>query len=144
MANEVGAQETGQLTLGDISEQKLYDDMTVYLRHYYNMAPFLNRSAVRLAMSVFQRRLASSTWALLRSLERRLERVEELITDIRKGKLEESRLREMSKEHARGIFFDRTADEEPRRGRGRRERDRGDQGCQSHHSDIVDGSRDRT
>jgi hypothetical protein len=58
------------LSSGDISEQSLYEQTTDYIRHYYNRARILNRSAVRLAMSVFQRRLASSTYALMRSFER--------------------------------------------------------------------------
>ena len=64
------------LTQGDISEQALYDRTTDYMRTYYNRARILNRSAARLAMSVFQRRLASSTFALLRSFERRIEKLE--------------------------------------------------------------------
>ena len=52
----------------------------------------MNRSAARLAMSVFQRRLASSTYALLRSFERRHEKLEGLIDDIRNGRLTEEQL----------------------------------------------------
>src|SRR6266702_2053311 len=59
------------LNMGDVSEQSLYDETTSYIQTYYNRAEVLNRSAARLAMSVFQRRLASSTYALLRSFERR-------------------------------------------------------------------------
>ena len=55
-----------ELTQGTGSEQDLYDDTTDYMRNHYNRAKVLNRSAARLAMSVFQRRLASSTYALLR------------------------------------------------------------------------------
>jgi hypothetical protein len=36
----------------------------------------LNKTAAQLALGVFQRRMASSTFALLRSLERRLARLE--------------------------------------------------------------------
>jgi SNF2 family DNA or RNA helicase/DNA-binding XRE family transcriptional regulator len=75
------------LTQGDISEQKLYDETTDYLRFVYNKAKLLNREAARLAMSVFQRRLASSTYALLRSFERRLEKLDKLITDVQDGKI---------------------------------------------------------
>ena len=42
------------------------------MRAIYNKARILNRSAARLAMSVFQRRLASSSYALMRSFERRV------------------------------------------------------------------------
>jgi SNF2 family DNA or RNA helicase len=75
------------LSQGDISEQALYDEVTEYLRDVYNRAKLLNREAARLAMSVFQRRLASSTWALLRSLERRIEKLDVLIEDIQVGKI---------------------------------------------------------
>ena len=60
-----------ELTKGPQSEQELYDETTDYIRSYYNRARLLNRSAARLAMSVFQRRLVSSTYALMRSFERR-------------------------------------------------------------------------
>ncbi|MCY3672753.1 MAG: SNF2-related protein, partial [Alphaproteobacteria bacterium] len=46
------------------AEQELYDATTQYIAETYNKAQNLNRSAARLAMSVFQRRLASSTHAL--------------------------------------------------------------------------------
>src|SRR6266487_6273259 len=55
------------LNTGEVSEQRLYDETTSYIQTYYNRAEVLNRSAARLAMSVFQRRLASSTYALMRS-----------------------------------------------------------------------------
>ena len=64
------------LTQGPISEQTLYDETTDYMRHVYNRAKLLNRSAARLAMSVLQRRLASSTYALLRSFERRIDKLD--------------------------------------------------------------------
>ena len=64
------------LTQGPISEQTLYEETTDYMRHVYNRAKLLNRSAARLAMSVLQRRLASSTYALLRSFERRIEKLD--------------------------------------------------------------------
>jgi SNF2 family DNA or RNA helicase len=49
-----------ELSQGEVSEQALYDETTDYLRFVYNRAKLLNREAARLAMSVFQRRLASS------------------------------------------------------------------------------------
>ncbi|MEX2119489.1 MAG: helicase-related protein [Pirellulales bacterium] len=72
---------------GAVSEQALYDETTEYLRLVYNKAKMLNRSAARLAMSVFQRRLASSTFALLRSFERRIDKLHGLIERIRDGEL---------------------------------------------------------
>jgi SNF2 family DNA or RNA helicase len=76
-----------ELSQGKVSEQALYDETTEYLRLVYNKAKMLNRSAARLAMSVFQRRLASSTFALLRSFERRIEKLIALIDQIRGGDL---------------------------------------------------------
>lgn len=76
-----------ELSQGKVSEQTLYDETTEYLRLVYNKAKMLNRSAARLAMSVFQRRLASSTFALLRSFERRIDKLVGLIDQIRDGEL---------------------------------------------------------
>ena len=42
------------LSQGEINEQALYDRTTAYIETYYNRARILNRSAARLAMSVFQ------------------------------------------------------------------------------------------
>ena len=81
-----------ELTQGEISEQKLYDETTDYLRFVYNKAKLLNREAARLAMSVFQRRLASSTYALLRSFERRIEKLDRLIQDVQDGKISQEQL----------------------------------------------------
>ncbi len=80
------------LTQGPISEQTLYDRTTDYMRYVYNRAKVLNRSAARLAMSVLQRRLASSTYALLRSFERRLEKLDDLIRRVQEGDLTEEQL----------------------------------------------------
>ena len=102
------------LTQGADGEQALYDATTDYLRTYYNRAKVLNRSAARLAMSVFQRRLASSTYALLRSFERRIEKLEGLIERIRDGSLsEESLARQQRGLNVRDVFETETADEQP-------------------------------
>jgi superfamily II DNA or RNA helicase/DNA-binding XRE family transcriptional regulator len=102
------------LSQGDVSEQKLYDDTTEYLRHVYNKAKLLNRSAARLAMSVFQRRLASSTYAMLRSFERRIERLTALIDDVQAGKITMEQIitlqRRMSDDD--DVLDSKTADEE--------------------------------
>ncbi|MBM4082144.1 MAG: DEAD/DEAH box helicase, partial [Planctomycetes bacterium] len=76
-----------ELSQGPTSEQALYDETTDYLRFVYNKAKLLNREAARLAMTVFQRRLASSTYALLRSFERRIEKLDRLISDVQDGRL---------------------------------------------------------
>ena len=81
-----------ELSQGEGSEQELYDEITAYIQYYYNRARFLNRSAAQLAMSVFQRRLASSTYAVMRSLERRKEKLENLIDAIRNGHISEQHL----------------------------------------------------
>ncbi len=102
------------LTRGAIGEQTLYDETTAYLRFYYNRARILNRSAARLAMSVFQRRLASSTYALMRSFERRLEKLADLIEEIESGRLSPSELvnRQRKLDQIRDVFEEATADEE--------------------------------
>ncbi len=87
------------LAQGAESEQALYDDTTDYIRDHYNQARILNDSAARLAMSVFQRRLASSSYALLRSFERRLARLESLSDDLQHGRITEAQLERMQREH---------------------------------------------
>ena len=102
------------LNTGDVSEQSLYDETTSYIQTYYNRAEVLNRSAARLAMSVFQRRLASSTYALLRSFERRQQKLAQLVEAMRSGKLDTTRLKESQRELDKqgDIFDEKTADEE--------------------------------
>ncbi len=96
------------------AEKRLYDETTDYIRYYYNRARILNRSAARLAMTVFQRRLASSTWALLRSFERRLEKLDELIHTLESGQLSEDQLKtlQLRLDTIDDPFEDRTGDEE--------------------------------
>ena len=102
------------LSQGPASEQELYDDTTDYIRYSYNRAGVLNRSAARLAMSVFQRRLASSTYALMRSFERRAEKLAGLIDDIRNGRLTEAQLAaQQQRLDLEDAFETRTADEGP-------------------------------
>ncbi|MDD4270964.1 MAG: helicase-related protein [Thermoguttaceae bacterium] len=102
------------LAQGEVSEQTLYDETTDYMRHVYNRAKLLNRSAARLAMSVLQRRLASSTYALLRSFERRIDKLDELIRQVQEGRLTEEQLvvlqRRLAEEE--DVFDSKTADEE--------------------------------
>lgn len=102
------------LTQGPVSEQTLYDETTDYMRHVYNRAKFLNRSAARLAMSVLQRRLASSTYALLRSFERRIDKLNHLIREVQDGRLTEEQLVVLQRELAEDedVFDTKTADEE--------------------------------
>ena len=80
------------LSPGPDGERTLYDRTTAYLRHSYNLTTG-NQQAARLAMGVFQRRLASSTWALLRSFERRIKKVRALIDDLESGRMDSRELR---------------------------------------------------
>jgi superfamily II DNA or RNA helicase/DNA-binding XRE family transcriptional regulator len=103
------------LTEGTDGEQQLYRETTDYIEHYYNQARILNRSAARFAVSVFQRRLASSSWALLCSLKKRDEKLGRLIDALRAGEVTEDQLRlqqaRMDKD-ARDPLDATTADEE--------------------------------
>lgn len=103
-----------ELTSGEESEQQLYDVTTRYISTTYNRAQMLNRTAAQLAMSVFQRRLASSTYALLRSFERRKEKLEQLIEDMRTGRINTARLADLQYKLARikDTLDESTADEE--------------------------------
>jgi superfamily II DNA or RNA helicase len=111
------------LTQGGASEQTLYDETTSYIQTFYNRARILNRSAARLAMSIFQRRLASSTYALLRSFERRLEKLDKLIDEVRSGRLSLEELASLQRrlsEEVHDVLAEKTSDEESAEG-GREE-----------------------
>jgi superfamily II DNA or RNA helicase len=103
------------LSSGPLGEQTLYDATTAYIQTYYNRARILNRSAARLAMSVFQRRLASSSWALLRSFERRLEKLDAIATDLAEGRMDAAgliALQRMLDAKSRDVLDESTAEEE--------------------------------
>ena len=100
------------------AEQALYEATTRYLSETYNRARVLNRSAARLAMSVFQRRQASSTYALLRSFERRLDLLDEAIELVRAGRADEVERRQSRLAATPDFFETRTADEEAGDSRG--------------------------
>jgi superfamily II DNA or RNA helicase/transcriptional regulator with XRE-family HTH domain len=109
------ASSRGSARGSEVSEQRLYDEMTEYMKTYYNQARMLNRSAARLAMSVFQRRLASSTYAMLRSLENRSHKLEGLIEAILSGEISEEELVRRQAQldrQAHDILDETTADEE--------------------------------
>ena len=94
------------------AEQELYDATTRYIAETYNKARILNRSAARLAMSVFQRRLASSTYALMRSFERRLDRLDEAVALVQAGRGDELERRQARIGSTPDFFEIRTADED--------------------------------
>lgn len=108
------------LSQGDISELALYERTTAYMRNYYNQARLLNRQAARFAMTVFQRRLASSTWALLCSFRNRFDKLDGLIDDIQSGRIPEEELRAQQEKLNRkvregrlvDVLASKTADEE--------------------------------
>lgn len=71
--------ETIKFRLSD-KEQVLYNELSKYVISQYNVALQSDkRRNVAFALLILQRRMASSTYALLRSLERRKERLEGLL-----------------------------------------------------------------
>ena len=99
------------------SEQALYDATTAYLTDTFRQA-LGNRGAARLALGVFQRRLASSAWALLRSFERRIEKLERHAADLQSGNATLGELADRSRRfERRGDYFDEHgADDDYREG----------------------------
>ena len=98
-------------------EQVLYDATTEYLQDTYGRA-LGNRGAAKLALGVFQRRLASSSWALARSFERRIEKLRQTIAALQGGDLAsadlESRARRLDRR--RDYFDEYGADDDIREG----------------------------
>ena len=69
---------TLKFTLSE-NEKNLYNDVSRYVKEQYNRALAKEkRRNIAFALVILQRRLASSTYALLRSLERRKDRLEEI------------------------------------------------------------------
>lgn len=106
-----------ELTQGTGSEQELYDETSKYIRDIYNKASMLNRSAARLAMAVFQRRLTSSTFALKRSFDRRAEKLAAAIRAIEENGLEAVRrsqreLQKRADNNELDLFAAATADDD--------------------------------
>ena len=103
------------LSAGAEGEQALYDATSAYLSDIYDRI-LGNQGAARLALGVFQRRLASSSWALLRSLERRAEKLRRTIAELQDGSLNSSdllrRQRDLDRRHRTDYFDERSADED--------------------------------
>ena len=101
------------LKRGEISEQSLYDAVTEYCETYFDLAGQYNRMAAKMAMMVLQRRLASSTFALLQSLIRREEKLQTTLHELRDGRLSEDGL-EKAQAKLSGIDIreEKTGDEE--------------------------------
>ena len=101
------------LTQGPGQEQDLYEQITEYCQTHYDRARLRNRSAAGLAMGILQRRLASSTWAVLRSLERREEKLHQALQDMETGRLSAEELEaRQSRLPARDVRDVKTGDEE--------------------------------
>ena len=109
------------LSPGADGERALYNATTDYLRTIYDRARTgtrsrNNRGAVRLAMGVFQRRMASSTWALACSLDRRIHSLEATVEALRTGRMTVTELRReqqvLAHRYPRDFFDDRGADED--------------------------------
>ncbi len=68
-----------------VEEKTLYNDVSRYVTEQYNKALRTDkRRNVAFALVILQRRLASSTYAILKSLERRQERLTELLKGVEK------------------------------------------------------------
>lgn len=70
-------------------EQSLYDDVTEYVRNEMGKTEGLDgkrRGSVGFALTILQRRLASSPLAIYKSLQRRRARLEEELEEIRAGR----------------------------------------------------------
>ena len=80
------------LKKGEVSEQSLYDRVTAYCETHFDLAGQYNRTAAKLAMMVLQRRLASSTFALLQSLIRREEKLCQTLRELREGRVDKEML----------------------------------------------------
>ncbi|HEC93617.1 MAG TPA: DUF3883 domain-containing protein, partial [Candidatus Atribacteria bacterium] len=61
-------------------EMPLYNKVTQYVREYYQVALKKEKRGVAFALMILQRRLASSTYAIRKSLERRKSRLEHLLS----------------------------------------------------------------
>ena len=103
-----------ELSQGPDGEQALYDDTTEYLLNAYST--FDNEGTVRLALGVFQRRLASSAFALSRSLERRIDKLRQTAQQLASGELTphevQQRQRRLHQSHTDDYFEQHTADED--------------------------------
>lgn len=75
--------KTIQFDLTD-EELDLYEDVTNYVRFYFNRAVNNDSNSTAFAMMLLQRRLSSSSEAIYLSLQRRLERLQELFQQTEK------------------------------------------------------------
>ena len=69
----------------DVHEQELYDAVTDYVSHGLRLAEEARNRNVGLALTVLQRRLASSLYAVTRTLERRRDRLRDELQQARQS-----------------------------------------------------------
>lgn len=84
-------QRTVKMLKVDLSEAeaKLYNQMSIYVREQYNKALKSDKKRnISFALVILQRRMASSTYALYQSLERRKNKLEKMLKDTDKPKPE--------------------------------------------------------
>lgn len=97
----------------NLDERALYEAVTAYVEENYRKTTQSNRSSVGLALTVIQRRLASSTWALLQSLERRASRLGDALKRMEQGLLSpEEFAAQQGKLPTKDLREEKTADEE--------------------------------
>ncbi len=92
-------------------EQTLYDSTTEYLTDTYGRA-VRNRAAAKLVRGVFQRRMASSTWALLCSFERRIDKLRRIADDIEGGRINLRDTQRLNSRYVDDHFETHAADDE--------------------------------
>lgn len=115
-----------------LEEKELYDQATTYCQFHYNKAKQRNRGSAGLAMSVLQRRLASSTWALLRSLERREAKLTEELRQMEQGLLTAQQMEDrQGKLPTKDVRDEKTGDEEEIGEDGIEEAERNDEEVES-------------
>ncbi len=104
--------ETVMYTLTD-AERDLYDDVTSYVREQMGRADAIldgkKKAVVGFALTILQRRLASSPWAISQSLKRRREKLENRLEDLRNPKAQKPKA---SAWDAYDFDFDPNDDEE--------------------------------
>ena len=72
------------------SEKELYNDVSIYVKEQYDKALKSSKNRnIGFALIILQRRLASSTYALQKSLERRKQRLEDILRGPDKPKISE-------------------------------------------------------
>jgi ERCC4-related helicase len=68
--------------LGKPDEEEIYNDLSDYIRHFYEKSMRQSRTALGFVMATYRKRLTSSFYAIKRSLEKRLD----YLTQVRAGK----------------------------------------------------------